>query len=147
MLRVFSGAFAVNVFISNWLILTTIFVSLFLAVMKRRIEIAGNPNAIEQRVVLKDYTLNFIDQISAITAGGVIICYALYSVSDRTVKEFGSESLVFTTFFVIFGIFRYMFLVYRKDKGENVAEVLLSDLPMVIDAILFIAVVVFIIYF
>lgn len=147
MLRVFSGAFAVNVFISNWLILTTIFISLFLAVMKRRVEISGGPNAADQRAVLKDYTLSFIDQISAITAGGVIICYALYSVSERTVREFGNESLVFTTFFVIFGIFRYMFLVYKKEKGENVAEVLLSDMPMIINAFLFVAVAVYIIYF
>ena len=147
MLRVFSGAFAVDVFISNWLILTTIFISLFLAIMKRRVEIAGSPHAAEQRAVLKDYSLSFIDQISAITAGGVIICYALYSVSERTVHEFGSEYLVYTTFFVIFGIFRYVFLVYRKDKGENVAEVLLSDIPMIADVLLFIAAAIYIIYF
>lgn len=147
MLRVFSGALAVNVYISNWLILTTIFISLFLAVMKRRVEIASSPRPTEQRTVLKDYSLNFIDQISAITAGGVIICYALYSVSERTVLAFGSESLVFTTFFVIFGIFRYMFLVYKKDKGENVTEVLISDIPMIVNACVFIAVTVYLIYF
>lgn len=147
MLRVFSGAFAVDVYISNWLILTTIFISLFLAIMKRRVEIAGGPHAVEQRIVLKDYTLNFIDQISAITAGGVIICYALYSVSDNTVIQFGSEALVFTTVFVIYGIFRYMYLVYKKDKGENVMELLISDLPMIINAVLFVAVVIYIIYF
>jgi len=147
MLRVFSGAFAVDVYISNWLILTTIFISLFLAIMKRRVEIAGGPHAVVQRIVMKDYTLNFIDQISAITAGGVIICYALYSVSDNTVIQFGSEALVFTTVFVIYGIFRYMYLVYKKDKGENVMELLISDLPMIINAVLFVAVVIYIIYF
>ncbi len=147
MLRVFSGAFAINVFISNWLILTTIFISLFLAVMKRRVEIAGNPKAMEQRTVLKDYTLDFIDQISSITAGGVIICYALYSVSERTVSEFGSEALVFTTLFVIFGIFRYMFLVYKKEVGENVGEALIKDIPMMINVLLFIATTIYIIYF
>ncbi len=147
MLRVFSGAFAVDVYISNWLILTTIFISLFLAVMKRRVEIAGGPQAVEQRMVLKDYTLNFIDQISAITAGGVIICYALYSVSEKTVMQFGSEALVFTSIFVIYGIFRYMYLVYKRDKGENVTEVLISDWPMIINALLFVAVAVYIIYF
>jgi 4-hydroxybenzoate polyprenyltransferase len=147
MLRVFSGAFAINVFISNWLILTTIFISLFLAVMKRRVEIAGNPKAMEQRAVLKDYTLNFIDQISSITAGGVIICYALYSVSERTVSEFGSEALVFTTLFVIFGIFRYMFLVYKRKVGENVGEALVKDFPMMINVLLFVATTIYIIYF
>jgi 4-hydroxybenzoate polyprenyltransferase len=147
MLRVFSGAFAINVFISNWLILTTIFISLFLAVMKRRVEIAGSSKAMEQRAVLKDYTLDFIDQISSIAAGGVIICYALYSVSERTVNEFGSEALVFTTLFVIFGIFRYMFLVYKKEVGENVGEALVKDIPMMINVLLFVATTIYIIYF
>lgn len=147
MLRVFSGAFVIDVYISNWLILTTIFLSLFLAVMKRRVEIAQSPNPESQRFVLKDYSITFIDQITAIAAGGVIICYALYSVAERTVKEYGSEALVFTTLFVIFGIFRYMFLVYKKDLGENVAEVLVSDWQMILNAILFVITVVYIIYF
>lgn len=146
-LRVIGGAVIASIYISSWLILTTIFLSLFLAVMKRRVEIATSENAIEQRLVLKDYSLSFIDQISAITAGGVIICYALYTVAQRTVDAFGSENLVFTTLFVVFGIFRYMFLVYKGNKGENVAEVILSDYPMIINSLLFIAASFYIIYF
>lgn len=147
MLRVLSGAYLVSVYISNWLILTTIFLSLFLAVMKRRAEVASNPVASEQRSVLKYYSLNFIDQIAAMTGSGVILSYALYSVADRTVKSFNSEGLVFTTLFVIFGIFRYMFLVYKKDRGENVIEVIISDWPMIIDIFLYMAVSFYIIYF
>jgi len=146
MIRVLSGAFIISVLISNWLILTTMFLSLFLAIMKRRVEIAGSPNALEQRDVLKDYSLNFTDQIGAITASGVILSYALYSVADRTVKSFGTEGLVYTTIFVIFGIFRYMYLVYKKEKGENVIEVILTDLPMMINLILYILTAVYIIY-
>lgn len=145
-LRILAGAVIISVYISNWLILTTIFISLFLAVMKRRVEIATSTNASEQRTVLKDYSLNFIDQISAITAGGVIICYALYTVAERTVLVFGTERLVFTTIFVVFGIFRYMFLVYKKNIGENVAEVIYSDLPMIINAVLFLLTAFYIIY-
>lgn len=145
-LRVIAGAVIISVYISNWLILTTIFISLFLAVMKRRVEIATSTNASEQRTVLKDYTLNFIDQISAITAGGVIICYALYTVAERTVLVFGTEQLVFTTIFVVFGIFRYMFLVYKKNIGENVVEVIYTDLPMIINAVLFLLAAFYIIY-
>lgn len=145
-LRILAGAVIISVYISNWLILTTIFISLFLAVMKRRVEIATNTNASEQRTVLKDYSLNFIDQISAITAGGVIICYALYTVAERTVLVFGTERLVFTTIFVVFGIFRYMFLVYKKNIGENVAEVIYSDPPMIINAVLFLLAAFYIIY-
>ena len=146
MLRVVAGAFLISIYISNWLILTTMFLSLFLAVMKRRVEISNSSNPSEQRSVLKDYSLNFIDQIAAITGSGVILSYALYSVADRTVKIFGSENLVFTTAYVIFGIFRYMYLVYRKDKGENVIEVLMTDIPMIINLVLYIATTVFIIY-
>ena len=147
MLRVIGGGLLISVNISKWLILTTMFLSLFLAVMKRRVEIANSPDAGEQRSVLKDYSLNFIDQIAAMTGSGVILSYALYSVADRTVSVFGTERLVFTTLFVIFGIFRYMYLVYKKDKGENVIEVLLTDLPMVINFILYAGTAIFIIYF
>jgi 4-hydroxybenzoate polyprenyltransferase len=147
MLRVIGGGLLISVYLSKWLILTTMFLSLFLAVMKRRVEIANSPDASDQRTVLKDYSLNFIDQIAAMTGSGVILSYALYSVAERTVESFGTERLVFTTMFVIFGIFRYMYLVYKKDKGENVIEVLLTDPPMIINLILYVASSLFIIYF
>ncbi len=147
MLRVIGGGLLISVYISKWLILTTLFLSLFLAVMKRRVEIANSTSAIEQRKVLQDYSLNFIDQIAAMTGSGVILSYALYSVSERTVGSFGTERLVFTTMFVIFGIFRYMYLVYKKDRGENVIEVLMTDIPMIINLLLYVASAIFIIYF
>ena len=147
MLRVIGGGLLISVYISKWLILTTMFLSLFLAVMKRRVEIANSPDANEQRTVLKDYSLNFIDQIVAMTGSGVILSYALYSVADKTVEKFGTERLIFTTMFVIFGIFRYMYLVYKKDRGENVIEVILTDPPMIINLIFYVTSAVFIIYF
>jgi 4-hydroxybenzoate polyprenyltransferase len=146
MLRVIGGAVIISVVISSWLILTTLFLSLFLAVMKRRVEIATSELATEQRTVLKEYSLGFIDQISSITAGGVIISYALYTVSDRTITMFGSELFVGTTIFVVFGIFRYMYLVYKKDKGEDVAEALMSDIPMIVNAVLYIISIILFIY-
>jgi 4-hydroxybenzoate polyprenyltransferase len=145
-LRVLSGAVIISVYLSNWLILTTIFLSLFLAAMKRRVEIANFPNAVDQRTVLRYYSLGIIDQITAIAAAGIIICYSLYSVADKTVSYFNSESLVYTTIFVIFGIFRYMYVVYHENKGENVVEVLFSDRPMLINSIAYILVTFYIIY-
>jgi 4-hydroxybenzoate polyprenyltransferase len=147
MLRVIAGAYLIGVFVSNWLVLTTIFLSLFLAVMKRRVELARSPSALEQRTVLKDYSISFTDQIGAMTGSGVAISYALYTVAERTVKFFGTEDLVYTTIFVIFGIFRYMYIVYKKDKGENVIEVLYTDLPMMINLFLYGVTVISIIYF
>lgn len=146
MLRVLAGAFVIDVYISKWLILTTMFLALYLAVMKRRSELVAQNNESETRAVLKDYSERFIDQISAIASGGLIICYALYSVSDRTMAEFGTEYLVFTTVFVVFGVFRYMYLVLKKSKGENPTEVMLTDIPMIINVLLYVAVVTFIIY-
>ena len=146
MLRVIGGAVLISVSISSWLILTTLFLSLFLAAMKRRVEIATSEHAVEQRNVLKDYSLSFIDQISSITGGGVIISYALYTVSERTILMFGSEYFVFTTIFVIFGIFRYMYIVFKKDKGENVVEAMITDSQMIVNALLYVGVVITFIY-
>lgn len=147
-LRVIAGAFVISVTISDWLILTTMFLALFLAIMKRRSElIASHTDENSTRIVLKDYTQPFIDQISAIAAGGVIICYALYSVSNRIYEQFGTEYFVLTTLFVVFGVFRYMYLVHVKSEGENPTEIMLNDIPMIINLMLYIFVVILIIYF
>jgi 4-hydroxybenzoate polyprenyltransferase len=146
MLRIVGGAIAIDVYISKWLILTTLFLSLFLAVMKRKSEAELSENG-NTRAVLKDYSNDFINQISAISAGAVIICYALYTVSERTISIFNTENLVFTTIFFIFGIFRYMYVVYTQQKGENTLEVLIKDIPMIVNAILYIITVLFILYF
>jgi 4-hydroxybenzoate polyprenyltransferase len=147
-LRILGGAFIINVEISSWLMLTTMFISLFLAVMKRRSElkhVTGEDSA-STRKVLVHYSTNFLDQMSTVTSAGVIICYALYTVSQRTVSIFKTEHLIYTTPFVVFGIFRYMYLVYIGKKGENTSELLLSDLPMIVNILLYIVTVVAIIY-
>lgn len=148
MLRVVAGAFVISVYVSSWLMLTTLFVSLFLAIMKRRSELSVNPIELNgiTRKVLSEYSIGFTEQLAGISASGVIICYALYSVSDRTIEFVHGESLVYTTIFVVFGIFRFMYLVYRKSKGENATEILLTDLPMIINAVLYVMVTVYIVY-
>ena len=144
MIRIISGAVVINVEISSWLILTTMFISLFLGVMKRRSELAlANTST---RKVLAEYSFTFSDQMATIAAAGVIICYALYSVAARTVTIFGTDRLIFTTPFVVFGIFRYMYLVYMNAKGENTSKILVSDLPMIINVLLYILFSVLIIY-
>ena len=147
-IRVLGGAFAINVPISNWLLLTTMFISLFLGVMKRHSElvlVSENENH-ESRKVLSHYSLNFADQMATVAAAGVIICYALYTVAPRTVNIFGSENLIYTTPFVVFGIFRFMYLEYQSQKGENTTRVVATDLPMILTVILYILVTMFIIY-
>lgn len=148
MLRVIGGAFAINVEISNWLILTTMFISLFLAIMKRRseLELHLNEEGKTTRKVLESYSVNYTEHMATITAAGVIIFYALYTVSERTVQIFGTDDLLFTTPFVVFGIFRYMFLAYQNHKGENAAEAMITDIPMMLNLFLYILTVIIIIY-
>lgn len=149
MLRVLGGAFAISVYVSSWLILTTLFISLFLAIMKRRSELGLSLDETSgvTRKVLSEYSISFTEQMASISAAGVIICYALYSVSERTINYLHTESLVYTTIFVVFGIFRFMYLVYKRSKGENATEVLLTDLPMIINIILYVLTAVYIVYF
>ncbi len=148
MLRVIGGAFIIGVYISNWLILTTMFISLFLAIMKRKseLQLASNGESSSTRKVLSYYSLEFTNQIATIAASGVIICYALYTVASRTVSVFGTEKLIYTTPFVVFGIFRYMFIVFMNKKGENTSEEILTDIPMILNAFLYILFTVLIVY-
>lgn len=147
MLRVLGGAYVIEVSVSSWLILTTLFISLFLAIMKRRSELVLEESGAVTRKVLSEYSVAFTEQMASISAAGVIICYALYSVSDRTVNYLKGESMVFTTIFVVFGIFRFMYLVYKKSKGENATEIMVSDPPMLINIVLYVLTSIYIVYF
>ncbi len=148
MLRVIAGALIINVEISSWLILTTMFVSLFLAIMKRQSELKlfQKTESISTRKVLESYSLDFTNQMATIAASGVIICYALYTVSSRTVSIFRTDNLIYTTPFVVFGIFRYMYLVHMSQKGENTTEIMITDVPMIINVLLYVLSTISIVY-
>jgi 4-hydroxybenzoate polyprenyltransferase len=147
-IRVLAGAFAIMVPISSWLLLTTMFISLFLGVMKRRSELVlvTENSGTQSRKVLAQYSLNFADQMATIAATGVIVCYALYTVAPRTVSAFNTERLIYTTPFVVFGIFRFMYLEYVSGKGENTTRALATDLPMIINVLLYVFTTVIIVY-
>ncbi|MAT57140.1 MAG: decaprenyl-phosphate phosphoribosyltransferase [Ignavibacteriae bacterium] len=146
MLRVISGALVITVPLSSWLILTTLFLSLFLAVAKRRAEFIIYENENNTRIVLKDYNLKLLDLFLAVSAGGIIISYSLYSVAERTVNYFHTENLVFTTIFVIYGIFRYLYLIHKEKNGENSLEILLKDIPSIINIFIYGIVIYYLIY-
>ena len=135
MLRVLGGAEVINVMISHWIILCTMFLSLFLALAKRRGEIMlfQQHEGASGRTVLQHYDVNFLDSAMVVTSSGMAISYALYTVAERTVNAFGSDNLIFTTIFVLFGIFRYLFLVMRMNMGENSVAIILKDRPMFIN--------------
>ena len=147
-LRVLGGAVIIAVPVSSWLILTTMFISLFLGVMKRHSELV-QIEAIENgvtRKVLSDYSITFTNQMATVAAAGVIICYALYTVSQRTVSIFNTENLIYTTPFVVFGIFRYMYLEYLNQKGENTTQIMLTDIPMILTMVFYILTTIMIVY-
>lgn len=150
MLRVVGGAYVIDVPISSWLILTTMFLSLFLAVAKRRGELvmleSGNVQSPTTRKVLEHYSVDFTEQLCTICASGFVISYALYTVSDRTVKMFGTENLIFTTPFVLYGVFRYLYLLHKKNLGENPTEVVLTDIPMILNFVAYAFAMFFILY-
>ena len=149
MLRVLAGAFAIDVEVSHWLVLCTLFVSLFLAISKRRGELmlVRDANDFSERPVLREYDIAFIDQIITVTAAGMAISYALYTVAERTVAMFKTENLIFTTMFVLFGIFRYLFVLRRKKIEDNPTVLLLSDPIMIVNVGAWFAACVVIIYF
>jgi 4-hydroxybenzoate polyprenyltransferase len=148
-LRVLGGAAAINVSVSSWMVLTTIFISLFLGISKRRAELSlvnNQENIEKQRKVLRDYSVEFADQLNTIAAAGTIISYALYTVSERTVLTFGTEKLIYTTPFVIYGIFRYMYLIHKKNLGESPSSIVTKDIPIVLTVLIWFAACVVIIY-
>ncbi|MEW6062552.1 MAG: decaprenyl-phosphate phosphoribosyltransferase, partial [Bacteroidota bacterium] len=130
-------------------VICTLFLSLFLAASKRRSELVLiNTNNIEtKRKVLNEYDVNFLNLVLVITATGMAISYSLYTMAERTIATFGTEYLIFTTVFVLFGIFRYLFLVINKGLGENPNAIIVHDGPMAVNIVLYLLSVLFIIYF
>lgn len=147
-IRVLAGAVVISVPISSWLILTTMFISLFLGVMKRHSELILVEESVDapSRKVLSQYSLNFADQMATVAAAGVIICYALYTVSERTVAIFGTENLIYTTPFVVYGIFRFMYLEYISKKGDNTTKIVFTDVQIIITVLVYTISTVLIIY-
>lgn len=147
-LRVIAGAVAIDVSVSSWMIITTIFISLFLGISKRRAELSGpnQDNLEKQRKVLSDYDVIFVDQLNTIAATGTIISYALYTVSEKAVTAFHSDKLIYTTPFVLYGIFRYLYLLHQKNLGESPTQIVTKDVPIIINSLLWLITCAVIIY-
>jgi 4-hydroxybenzoate polyprenyltransferase len=126
-LRSGAGAAAVDVRISSWLLLVTALLALFLALAKRRSELALPGSS---RPVLEGYSLALVDQLIAVTVACTIAAYAIYTFTAH------SPALMATIPFVVFGLFRYLLLVHRDDLGEEPENVLLTDRPLVAAVVL-----------
>ena len=147
-IRAIAGAVAISVFISPWLILCTFLIALFLALAKRRHElILLNEAAASHRSNLADYTVPLLDQLIFIVTAATIISYSIYTLSPGVTEKFGNRYMILTLPFVLYGIFRYLYLIYVKEEGGSPTRVLLADLPLLVSAILWGMTAVGIIYF
>jgi 4-hydroxybenzoate polyprenyltransferase len=130
-LRVVAGGVAIGVTLSSWLIICTTLLALFVALGKRRHEIVClEADAARHRSVLKDYSPYLLDQMIAVVTASTVMAYVLYTVSEETVRKFGTTDLILTTPFVLYGIFRYLYLVHQKGQGGSPEESIVRDKPL-----------------
>jgi 4-hydroxybenzoate polyprenyltransferase len=146
-LRILAGTTLAGVNPSDWLIICTITLSLFLGFSKRRNElILMGENAGYQRKVLKEYSIHFLDQMISMVTACTVMSYILYTVSPETVDRFGTKNLIFSIPFVLFGVFRYLYLIYLKKTIENPIDLILKDFPSLLNILLWFSAVMIIIY-
>jgi 4-hydroxybenzoate polyprenyltransferase len=147
-MRAVAGAYAIDVIISPWLILTTFLLALFIALCKRRHELTLlKEDAVEHRKTLSHYTEYLLDQMIAVVTASTVVAYSLYTMAKETIEKFNSHLISLTIPFVIYGIFRYLYLVHRRERGGSPEKTLLTDVPLLVDIILWGISSVLIIYF
>jgi 4-hydroxybenzoate polyprenyltransferase len=145
-LRAGAGAAAIAVPVSHWLLVCTILLALFLGLSKRRHELVLLAGAAPgHRRILEEYNPYLLDQMIGVVTASTLVAYIIYCTSPETTAKFGTDQLVLTTPFPIYGIFRYLYLVHQKGSGSP-SEVLLTDRPLVICIALWALTVIAIIY-
>ena len=146
-LRVIAGAVVINVEFSSWLLICTVLIALFLGLSKRRHELIVTGKKAEQhRAVLVEYSPYLLDQMISVVTASTFIAYTLYTMSEETIKKFGTKNLIYTIPFVLYGIFRYLYLIHQKGKGGDPERVLVTDKPLVANILLWVATVGIILY-
>jgi len=147
-IRVLAGAAATHILPSLWLLMCVFVLALFLGFTKRRYEISTlKSEAATHREVLEHYTSSFLDQMINISSTLAIVFYGLYSISAEVVQRIGGYEMFYSTPFVIYGIFRYLYLVHVHKLGGEPENILLTDTPLLVDICLWIIFVVVVISF
>ena len=138
LLRIVAGALIIDVTVSPWLYTTIGLGALFIALAKRYSELkAAGGNAPTQRVVLGQYSQEFLGQLVSITSTAALVAYALYTFTASNVPE--NHSMMLTLPFVVFGLFRYLYLMNQTDEAESPELVIIRDKPLVVDVLLWTA--------
>ena len=146
-LRAMAGAVAIGVAISGWLLICTVLLALFLALGKRRHEyLTLEADAVRHRPILAEYSPAFLDQMISVVTASTVTAYALYTMSPETVARFHTHLLPATLPFVLYGIFRYLYLLYKRELGGNPSELFLSDPPLLLNVLCWVLAVLVIIY-
>lgn len=144
MLRILAGTLGVGIAPSQWLLLCGLMLTVFLGFAKRRAELfaleVGSQDGGDQRKVLADYSPAVLDRMIAVSAAGVILSYALYTVSAETIRIHGTDKLVWTLPFVLYGVFRYLWLLHREGGGGDPTRELLRDPHLLVASLAWLAV-------
>ena len=137
--RAVGGALAIDVRISPWLLLCTFLLALFLGLCKRRHEkrLLADSDAQQHREALAGYEEGLLDMLIGIAASAAVVTYAIYTLSPDTEAKFGTSRLGLTIPFVVFGVFRYLDLVYRHEQGGRPEKVLLTDRTLIVTVLLY----------
>ena len=146
-LRAWAGAVAVEVVMSHWLLLLTLLLALFIGLSKRRAELVTlADDAREHRPSLAEYSPYLLDQMISVATASTLLAYALYTIDPQTVTKFGTDRLLWTFPFPLYGILRYLYLVHQREGGGDPAELLLTDRPLLLCVALWGAAVLLIVY-
>jgi 4-hydroxybenzoate polyprenyltransferase len=137
MLRIIAGAMIISVPLSEWLLICGSLLALFLGFSKRRHELSIlDQEATRHRPVLSEYNVYFLDQMISLVTASTLIGYILYTVDSVTVERFGTKYLLITVPFVLYGLFRYLYLVHQKHSGGDPTAELLTDKPLLLNIFL-----------
>ena len=146
-IRVKAGAAAIAVEASHWILLCTFFFALFLAFCKRFEELGRQSEATGQtRATMRDYSESLLGMLIGPLAALSILTYALYTVSPETIARHRTDALMYTVPFVTYGVFRYLFLVYRRSEGGDPSKLLFRDPPLAVSGVCYLAVVLFVLH-
>jgi len=144
-LRVTAGAVVIDVSLSPWIVLCTALLALFLAFAKRRHELLMVEGAVDHRPALEHYSESFLDTMIATVTAATIVFYSMYTFWAHEGHQ--RAYMMLSVPFVAYGLFRYLYLMHMKDLGGSPETVLLTDVPLILDIVLWVATVVAVLYF
>lgn len=146
-LRAVAGGVAIGVLVSDWLLVCTLLLALFLALAKRRHELVSLTTAATgHRKILAEYSPYLLDQMISVVTASCLTAYAFYTMAPDTVQKYRTERLAWTIPFVLYGIFRYLYLVHQKEKGGSPTDILATDRPLLLNVFLWALALLWIVY-